>query len=72
VILKFLIFAIAGLMIYKVLGGRLPSLSKFGKNNTNKKLDEDTLVECEKCHTYVTVKESLLIQGKYYCSTECS
>ena len=68
-ILKLLIFAIAGLFIYKFLGGKLPSI---GKSASEKKLEEDTLVECEKCGTYVTVKESIIVHGKYYCSKECS
>jgi uncharacterized protein len=68
VILKLIIFAIAGLMIYKFFGGQLPTI---GKSSEEKKLDEDTLVECEKCGTYVTVKESIVMHGKYYCSKEC-
>ncbi|HFQ60914.1 MAG TPA: hypothetical protein ENK39_01260 [Epsilonproteobacteria bacterium] len=68
-ILKLLIFAIAGVMIYKFFGGKLPSISKSA---SEKKLDDDTLVECEKCGTYVTVKESIIVHGKYYCSKECS
>ncbi|MEA1880342.1 MAG: PP0621 family protein [Campylobacterota bacterium] len=67
-ILKVIIFAIVGLLVYKFFGGKLPS---FKKSASQKKLDDDTLVECAKCSTYVTVKESDLIQGKYYCSKEC-
>ena len=67
-ILKLLIFAIAGLFIYKFFGGKLP---KIGKTAYEKKLDEDTLVECEACGTYVTIKESLIVDAKYYCSNEC-
>ena len=67
-ILKLLIFAIVGLLIYRFFGGKLPSI---GKSASEKKLDDDTLVACEKCDTYVTVKESIIVQGKYYCSTEC-
>jgi len=67
-ILKLIIFAIAGVMIYKFLGGKLPTINK---SSEAKKLDEDTLVECEKCGTYVTVKESIVMHGKFYCSKEC-
>jgi len=69
VILKLLIFGMLGVLIYKFLGGKLPSISK---NASEKKLDEDTLVECEKCGTYVTAKESIIMDGKHYCSKECS
>lgn len=68
-ILKLLIFAIVGVLIYKFFGGKLPTV---GKSKEEKKLDDDTLVECETCQTYVTVKESIIIHGKYYCSSECT
>ncbi len=68
-ILKLLIFAIVAVLIYRFFGGKLPSI---GKSASEKKLDDDTLVECEKCGTYVTVKESVIMHGKYYCSKECS
>jgi len=68
-ILKLLIFAIAGLVIYKFFGGKLPTL---GKTAQEKKLDDDTLVECKTCQTYVTVKESIIVSGEYYCSRECT
>ena len=68
-ILKVLIFAIVAVLIYKFFGGKLPTV---GKTPHEKKLDEDTLVECEKCQTYVTVKESIIVNGKYYCSQECT
>jgi len=69
-ILKLLVFAIIGIWIYKFLGGRLLHVPK-PRSKAEKKLDEDTLVECSKCGTYVTVKESILIHGKYYCD-ECA
>jgi len=68
-ILKLIIFAVVAFMIYKFFGGKLPPL---GKSAAQKKLDDDTLVECAKCGTYVTVKESIIVNGKYYCSQECA
>lgn len=35
------------------------------------KKQEDTMVPCAKCETYVQVKEALQRDGKYYCSREC-
>jgi uncharacterized protein len=67
-ILKLLIFAVVAVMIYRFFGGKLPTI---GRTAHEKKLDDDTLVECEKCSTYVTVKESIIVSNKYYCSTEC-
>ncbi|HSR74058.1 MAG TPA: PP0621 family protein [Sulfurovum sp.] len=68
-ILKLLIFTIVAVLIYKIFGGKLPT---FGKSEDEKKLEDDTLVECATCHTYVTVKESIIVGGKYYCSQECA
>lgn len=46
------------------------------KQNTQKKKstkdDEDLMVECEKCKTYVSSKEAIIKDGKYYCSKECA
>ncbi len=68
-ILKLIIFAAAGLFIYKLLGGELPGIGN--KSASKNKPDADTLVECSKCGTYVTIKESVIINGKYYCD-ECA
>ena len=68
-ILKIIFFAAAALLIYKLFGGKLPTVGR--KTPEQKKLDDDTLVECETCHTFVTLKESIIKSGKYYCSQEC-
>ena len=70
VILKIIIFAVVALLIYKFFGGKLPAFGS--KTPEEKKIDEDTLVECETCHTFVTLKESIIINGKHYCSQECA
>lgn len=68
-LIKILFVVVAGLLIYKFFGGKFP---KMGRTAQEKKLEDDTLVECETCHTYVTVKESIIVNGKYYCSRECT
>ena len=32
---------------------------------------EEAMIPCAKCGTYVQVKESFMREGKYYCSREC-
>ncbi len=44
----------------------------FIKAKPSTKQDEETLVECEKCHTFVSSKEAIIKDGKYYCSKECA
>ena len=72
--LKLLIIAIVGIMIYKFLGGKLPTLGNSSKEKGDLKStpDEDTLVECSKCGTFVTVKESIVVHTQHYCSIECT
>ncbi|MEA3491549.1 MAG: PP0621 family protein [Campylobacterota bacterium] len=76
-ILKLILFAILGFAIYKVLGGKLPQIGgkkkgKISKDEDQKRIEEDTLVECQECGTYVTFKESIIVKGKIYCSSECA
>ena len=44
----------------------------FFKAKPITKQDEETLVECKKCHTFVSSKEAIIKDGKYYCSKECA
>jgi len=48
----------------------LPSEDQKHKKKQNR-LDEDDMVECKKCGTYITLKEALLRDGDYFCSREC-
>lgn len=32
---------------------------------------EEAMIPCVRCGTYVQVKETLMRDGKYYCSREC-
>ncbi len=70
-ILKLIVFAAVALFVYKLFGGQLPSIGKKSPVRQDKKSDSDTLVECSKCGTYVSVEEATLIHGKYYCD-ECA
>ena len=70
-IFKFIVLAAIGIFVYKLFGGQLPSLRKKQMAPKAKKQDSDTLVECSKCGTYVSVEETTLIHGKYYCD-ECA
>jgi uncharacterized protein len=72
-ILKLLIIAIVGVMIYRFFGGKVPILDSAKKSSPKptKREKEEAMVECSKCGTYVTIEESILISGKYYCD-ECA
>jgi len=71
--LKVLIFAIAGVAIYRFFGGKIPLLDreekpKEGEHDFGK---VETTSECATCGTYMTENDALIYQKKAYCSTEC-
>ncbi len=70
---KLIILGAIAYGIYRLMGGRiLPEKnSSTEKDNKTKKLPDDTMVECEKCSTFVSVSEAIKYKDKYYCSTEC-
>lgn len=39
---------------------------------SSKDEDSETVVECEKCGIYISIKEAVMKDGKYYCSKECA
>ena len=46
-------------------------LTKERHAKKNAKEDDETLVECEVCSTYITTSEAIVSSGKFYCSIEC-
>ncbi len=38
----------------------------------HKDKEADVMVECDKCGTYVSNKEAIIKDGKYYCSKKCA
>ncbi len=65
-LLKVLAIVVVGFLVYIVF---------FKKNREDdivkKEEIEDELVECKTCKTYVSSKEAILSNAKYYCSKEC-
>lgn len=46
--------------------------SRKNKNDNKKNVKyEDEMVECPTCQTYISTKESIVSNGKYYCSKDC-
>ena len=66
-VLKVVIVIIAAFLIYVFL------FKKGRKKEIAKKSDEmitDEMVECPTCKTYVSKKEAIVSNGKFYCSKE--
>ncbi|XPV70272.1 MAG: PP0621 family protein [Halarcobacter sp.] len=68
-------------MIFKVLAilavlflVYIVMFKKDREKEVNKKEDEkieDIMVECPSCGTYVSKKEAIISNGKFFCSKEC-
>ncbi len=67
--LRLILFGVIAVVVYRAFGGKVPILDREEKSNDE--LSGDTLVECATCGTYVTIKESITIGSKHYCSKEC-
>ena len=70
--LKLLIIGGILYALYRLAGGTiLPERKEKGPKSSEEPEEGETLVECDRCSTYVVKKEAVLFRGKYYCSTEC-
>jgi len=58
--------------VYFLFFKKRPTVTQQKKGDASaKKADEDTMVPCETCGVFVSVKEAFLKDGKYYCSKSC-
>ncbi|WP_345989478.1 PP0621 family protein [Sulfurimonas sp. HSL1-2] len=48
-----------------------PVAKQPNADTASKKSDDDTMVPCEACGVFVSVKEAFIKEGKYYCSKSC-
>ena len=46
-------------------------LTKERHDKRKQKEDENTMIECATCGTYISTSEAVISSGKFYCSTEC-
>lgn len=69
-IFKVLFFLGAIFLVYLIFFKK--SREKQVKNNAKNKLEnEEIMVECPTCRVFVSKKEGILSNGKYFCSKEC-
>ena len=70
-IFKLLVFAVVVFIVYtlffKTSRGKVEQPKK-----KNRKNDGETMVECTKCSVFVSEKEAIIKDGKFYCSKECA
>lgn len=64
--MKLLLFAVVGYVIYFFF------FKNGGFSKRINKDDSETMVECAACETYISVEDSIIKDGKHYCSNECA
>ena len=76
-ILKLLIFAIIGIVIYRFLGGRISFLNRNRREEAKSRDSDNDFTqvaptsECSECGTYMTEYDAIIYHKKSYCSNEC-
>jgi len=70
-LLKILLLGVIIFGIYYFFIKQKPTITN-SKKEADKKEADDILVECQKCGTFVSTKEAIIKDGKYYCSKECA
>jgi uncharacterized protein len=67
-ILKILAVVVMAFLVYILFFKKNREKELFAKKNEK---ITDEMMECPTCKTYVSQKEALLSNGKFYCSKEC-
>lgn len=69
-IFKILAFLFALFLIYLVFfkKGRETQIKQ---NEKKREENEDIMIECPSCKTFVSKDEAILSNGRYFCSKEC-
>jgi len=57
-------------VIYFLFVKKRPAVA-HGTPSQTKAVDDDTLVPCENCGTFISIKEAFIKEGSYYCSKSC-
>ncbi len=66
-LMKLLLIAAVIAIIYFMFFKKKPAIS----DDAPKKDESSDMVECANCHVYSPIDDSIISNGKYYCSQEC-
>lgn len=70
-ILKLLLVIGVIAAVYVLFFKKNVPVTKKNPDSASKPTDDDTMVPCETCGVFVSVKEAFIKEGKYYCSKTC-
>ncbi len=66
-LLKLLLLAVVIGIVYIFFIKQKPK-----KSEKKESLGEEIMLECHRCKTYVSNKEAIIKDGRFYCSKECA
>ena len=65
-----LLIGVIALVYFFFFKKKKPSVTKQ-QNGPREKLQSEDMVQCANCGVYAQVEDSILSNGKYYCSDTC-
>jgi uncharacterized protein len=71
-LIKYLLLLVVGYIIYLVFFKKKAIQEEQKSKKENKKETSDIMVECSECSTFVSQKEAIIKDGKFYCSKKCA
>ncbi len=77
-IFKWIIFGVVIYIVYQIffkkenIISKVKRASKESAKKKEEKIESETMVECQKCGIFISSKEAIIKDGKYYCSKECA
>lgn len=71
-IIKYLLLVIIGYIIYLAFFRKKTIKEEQPKKEQGKKENSDIMIECCECSTFVSEKEAIIKDGKFYCSKTCA
>jgi len=70
-ILKVLLVIAVIAAVYFIFFKKKPLKENKNNSSQNEKLESNDMIECPTCGIYTEIGDSILSNGKYYCSDEC-
>ena len=67
---QWIVIAILIALVYFIFIKKKP-ISNKPKHKKDDTSNDDDMVECKECGTYITLNEALIKEGHYFCSDEC-
>ena len=70
---KLLVLILVLVVVYYIFFSKSSKKKRKANSEKRKKeINSENMIACAKCGVYVSTKEAIIKDGKYYCSNECA